>query len=376
MAIQTRRGSYNDFDPEKLLPGEWAAVTDGDPEGRDGTSIYMCFGPGQVKRMATYEDVIPKDEFVSEQINKWLDDHPEATTTVQDGSLQEVKFAADLRKRKGSTYDTLSELKADTSLISGMTCITNGYYSANDGGGAKYFITGLEDDSVYQETLNNGLYASLIQKDFANVKSYGAVGNGVNDDTEYFKSALKYSSNIFCPDGTYVLNDSKLTGQCFGQNVILSGNHCLTDYTQTNVSRGSGMTAGLLGTLLQQQSQYRTGATYGNEIPTYRAKFNGNIKLPLCEQYPYQMEIKFGYSTGGTDKQYFDAPFSHACLCLICNPIAPLDDSSKNLHIAMVKSFDDSGFVVLQKYLTVNNETKDAYAEVSTIPFYWIAIGM
>ena len=58
MAIQTRRGTYNDFDPEKLLPGEWATVQSDDPASADGKSMYMCFAPGEVKRMATYEDMV------------------------------------------------------------------------------------------------------------------------------------------------------------------------------------------------------------------------------------------------------------------------------------------------------------------------------
>ena len=31
MAIQMRRGEYGKFDPEKLLPAEWAVVLSGDP---------------------------------------------------------------------------------------------------------------------------------------------------------------------------------------------------------------------------------------------------------------------------------------------------------------------------------------------------------
>ena len=57
MAIQNRRGIYQDFDPEKLLPGEWAVVVGGDEKSTDGTSVYMCMGVGNVKRMATYEDM-------------------------------------------------------------------------------------------------------------------------------------------------------------------------------------------------------------------------------------------------------------------------------------------------------------------------------
>ena len=58
MAIQSRRGQYGDFDPSKLLPGEWAGVLSGDPNAKDGKSIYYAFAAGNVKRMATYEDMV------------------------------------------------------------------------------------------------------------------------------------------------------------------------------------------------------------------------------------------------------------------------------------------------------------------------------
>lgn len=58
MAIQSRRGAYADFDPSKLLPGEWAAVLSGDENSEDGMSIYLCFSAGKVKRMATYDDML------------------------------------------------------------------------------------------------------------------------------------------------------------------------------------------------------------------------------------------------------------------------------------------------------------------------------
>ena len=57
MAIQSRRGAYGDFDPDKMLPGEWASVLKDDPKAQDGKAVYMCFSAGDVKRMATYEDM-------------------------------------------------------------------------------------------------------------------------------------------------------------------------------------------------------------------------------------------------------------------------------------------------------------------------------
>lgn len=57
MAIQHRRGAYTNFDPTRLLPGEWAIVLSGDTATSDGMAAYMCFAAGKVKRMATYDDL-------------------------------------------------------------------------------------------------------------------------------------------------------------------------------------------------------------------------------------------------------------------------------------------------------------------------------
>lgn len=48
MAIQVRRGNEADFDASKMLPGEWAVSL-------DTRYVRMCFAPGLVLRMATYE---------------------------------------------------------------------------------------------------------------------------------------------------------------------------------------------------------------------------------------------------------------------------------------------------------------------------------
>ena len=53
MAIQVRRGVKDDFDPTKMLPGEWAVSIDTDTNNQ---IVWMCFKAGVVKRMGTYED--------------------------------------------------------------------------------------------------------------------------------------------------------------------------------------------------------------------------------------------------------------------------------------------------------------------------------
>lgn len=84
MAIQNRRGKFEDFDPEKLLPGEWACVTTGDPDSNSGASMYICFSAGKVKRMATYEDMASNVSQATEDIREaFLGDIENATASAE-----------------------------------------------------------------------------------------------------------------------------------------------------------------------------------------------------------------------------------------------------------------------------------------------------
>lgn len=60
MAINTekatflmRRGLMENFDPDQMTAGEWAVSIDA---VRANQIVWMCFAPGVVKRMGTYED--------------------------------------------------------------------------------------------------------------------------------------------------------------------------------------------------------------------------------------------------------------------------------------------------------------------------------
>ena len=68
MAIQSRRGNYNDFLADKMLPGEWAIMLAGDPVVTDGKSAFICFSPGDVKRIATYNDMVAQFNAINEEL--------------------------------------------------------------------------------------------------------------------------------------------------------------------------------------------------------------------------------------------------------------------------------------------------------------------
>ena len=79
MAIQNRRGAYGNFDPTKMVAGEFAVVQDNDPNSTTGRSLYICFEPGVVKRVADYEDI---QDMVAEVAEQYVEDFDEAVTAL------------------------------------------------------------------------------------------------------------------------------------------------------------------------------------------------------------------------------------------------------------------------------------------------------
>lgn len=90
------------------------------------------------------EQGLPTDEQTANAVRNWLDEHPEATTTVQDGSLTEPKFSQELRLK--------------------------------------------------------------TIKDYVTPQMFGAIGDGVTDDALAFEQALESGEIIFVPSGDYYLS--------------------------------------------------------------------------------------------------------------------------------------------------------------------------
>ena len=87
-----------------------------------------------------------KEDFISRQVNEWLDEHPEATTTVQNGSLEVTKFTE----------------------------------------GAKLKIV----------------------KDYVTPQMYGAKGDAVHDDTVALQSAIDSGKSVLLPIGNYLVSNT------------------------------------------------------------------------------------------------------------------------------------------------------------------------
>lgn len=87
MAIQMRRGKNANFDPTKMLPGEWAVSVDSDTAQQN---VWMCFAPGVVKQMATLEDLQVR---IGKFATFGIDENGYFTVTTVEGN--DVMFSMD-----------------------------------------------------------------------------------------------------------------------------------------------------------------------------------------------------------------------------------------------------------------------------------------
>ena len=133
MAITMRHGPYNKFDPQKLRTGELAVVTEGDPHASDGKAIYQCFSPGDVKRMATYEDMVDQideageeaiDNHIEEKVGTALKACENATKAAQDAKTNADKAISDANTAasSASTAANTASKAAETASKAAEDC--------------------------------------------------------------------------------------------------------------------------------------------------------------------------------------------------------------------------------------------------------------
>lgn len=112
--------------------------------------------------MQAHPEAAIDETIINSAVDDWLDDHPEATTTVQDGSLTEAKFT-------------------------------------------------------------NALKMKTI-KDYVTPEMFGAVGDGLTDDSDAVQSAIDNGLIVYC-EGTYLVKDIKInkTTHIHGGSFINNG---------------------------------------------------------------------------------------------------------------------------------------------------------
>ena len=133
MAITMRHGPYSKFDPQKLHTAEPAVVTEGDPHASDGKAIYQCFSPGDVKRMATYEDMVDQideaggaaiDKHIEQKVGTALKACEDATKAAQDAKTNADKAvsSANTAASSANTAANTASKAAETASKAAEDC--------------------------------------------------------------------------------------------------------------------------------------------------------------------------------------------------------------------------------------------------------------
>lgn len=142
----------------------------------------------------------------------------------------------DMRYNSYKIYENVADMKADTYITDGEHIDTLGYYAENDGGAVSYFITATEPAGYY-ELLDNGLYAEMIVPDTVTPEMFGAVGDGVTDDTTAMLKAAETSNVLSLGKGkTYLIYEGPVMPEGF--TMEMNGATVITD-TITDVYTNS-----------------------------------------------------------------------------------------------------------------------------------------
>lgn len=156
-----------------------------------------------------------KDDVIAADVNSWLDDHPEATTTVQDDSLDEKKLQKTFRGKIKRTYRTFQDVLKDTHLEIGTFIETSGFYDVDDGGGGLYLVSNYapKDNNPCYFPYGNNYIVYIPEKCICNILALGAKKDGTQDISDivnnFFASkevTTKRYYTLYIPSGVYLFN--------------------------------------------------------------------------------------------------------------------------------------------------------------------------
>ena len=133
MAIQMRRGQASQFDPSKMLPGEFAVVLSGDATATDGRVVYMCFAAGSVKRLATFEDMVAFLTNAEAELAASFTEDVTAATAAANTAATNANTKAQLADQKATLANTKAQLadQKATAADNAATSATSAASSAN-----------------------------------------------------------------------------------------------------------------------------------------------------------------------------------------------------------------------------------------------------
>lgn len=199
--IQMRRGRMDDFDPSKLLPGEWAVSIDADTKKQ---VVWMCFAAGVVKRMGTYEDFKWQFEELAEEIKEQYIKEFNAIQEEMERLESQAASSAATATQKATAAST-SAANAATSATTATQKATAASASATNAANSALLAKSYSDgDTGIREgesTDNSKFYSEQSKRSSDTSKEYlGKVEQAGNEAVKKLKDALDVDAPNFQMD--------------------------------------------------------------------------------------------------------------------------------------------------------------------------------
>lgn len=207
------------------------------------------------------------EKFTKDQLEEWLNDGTLTNIILSLGNV--IKY-----------FNTTTEMLETTNLVKGMYVETKGYETPGDNGNAKFYITDVLEDNIFQYVLQNGLYANIIDIDSVYVESFG-INDNLNPIADI--NINKGLKNInLSPYKTYTIGDISLN------NVNINGNNATINITDTiTILSGSNQVRNYVkdvnfrcGDNILKNIIVKTDETSGN-------LWGGNYNFYRCQFYGY-----------------------------------------------------------------------------------------
>lgn len=101
-------------------------------------------------------------------------------------------------------FNNVDSALTDENLKVNDIIITAGYYTPQDGGAMKYYVS--ETTSTGGLATSNGMFLIPIIGESHSVLQFGAHGDGMSNDTPYFTIAVTLCNDVFVPAKLYAIN--------------------------------------------------------------------------------------------------------------------------------------------------------------------------
>lgn len=235
------------FNYEKMMPGEWAVSTD---EKTSTQTVWMCFAPGVVKRMGTYDDFILQIKEISTDLVE------EIQTTVEKNIFEKFNFDPEIIKQLEQAAEqaqqaaqqattAVEEVQKITEKLSIATDETDGLFSAQD----KKKLDGIQENAQVN-TITGVKGEKEEEYQTGNVIiSAENVGAVTTEEFEEYKQTIKIPQ---------ISIDIEADGESDEKTVSPKA---VIEYFSTHGGGGSGggTSSGVTGVKGAKEERYRTG---------------------------------------------------------------------------------------------------------------------